>query len=159
MTALLPQQNGYTPLHIAAKQNQLEVAGSLLQYGASANAESAQGVTPLHLAAQEGHADMVALLISKQANSNLGSKVSRLMGPADAGCLVGGWGLEVLMCQEVSRRPWEPGGSEVQNRDQPPQAMTSLGHWVPRDSVLAGSPPWTWTAFACPVRHWSLCRV
>ncbi|NWT31368.1 ANK1 protein, partial [Cardinalis cardinalis] len=67
-------QNGYTPLHIAAKQNQMEVAGSLLQYGASANAESMQGVTPLHLAAQEGHADMVALLFSKQANGNLGNK-------------------------------------------------------------------------------------
>ncbi|NXQ67667.1 ANK1 protein, partial [Quiscalus mexicanus] len=67
-------QNGYTPLHIAAKQNQMEVASSLLQYGASANAESMQGVTPLHLAAQEGHADMVALLFSKQANGNLGNK-------------------------------------------------------------------------------------
>uniref|UniRef100_A0A8C3F7N9 Ankyrin 1 n=1 Tax=Chrysemys picta bellii TaxID=8478 RepID=A0A8C3F7N9_CHRPI len=66
--------NGYTPLHIAAKQNQLEVASSLLQYGASANAESMQGVMPLHLAAQEGHADMAALLISKQANGNLGNK-------------------------------------------------------------------------------------
>lgn len=69
-------QNGYTPLHIAAKQNQTEVARSLLQYGASANAESVQGVTPLHLAAQEGHADMVALLLSKQANGNLGNKVN-----------------------------------------------------------------------------------
>lgn len=68
-------QNGYTPLHIAAKQNQMEVASSLLQYGASANAESVQGVTPLHLASQEGHADMVALLFSKQANGNLGNKV------------------------------------------------------------------------------------
>lgn len=54
----------------------MEVASSLLQYGASANAESMQGVTPLHLAAQEGHADMVALLLSKQANGNLGNKVS-----------------------------------------------------------------------------------
>lgn len=69
-------QNGYTPLHIAARQNQMEVASSLLQYGASANAESTQGVTPLHLAAQEGHADMVILLFSKQANGNLGNKVS-----------------------------------------------------------------------------------
>lgn len=68
-------QNGYTPLHIAAKQNQMEVASSLLQYGASANAESVQGVTPLHLASQEGHTDMVALLFSKQANGNLGNKV------------------------------------------------------------------------------------
>uniref|UniRef100_A0A452J698 Ankyrin-1 n=1 Tax=Gopherus agassizii TaxID=38772 RepID=A0A452J698_9SAUR len=69
-----PLHNGYTPLHIAAKQNQLEVARSLLQYGASANAESMQGVMPLHLAAQEGHADMAGLLISKQANGNLGNK-------------------------------------------------------------------------------------
>ena len=68
-------QNGYTPLHIAAKQNQIEVARSLLQYGGSANAESVQGVTPLHLAAQEGHTEMVALLLSKQANGNLGNKV------------------------------------------------------------------------------------
>ena len=73
-------QNGYTPLHIASKQNQVEVASTLLQYGASANAESLQGVTPLHLASQEGRPDMVALLISKQANVNLGNKVSPL-GP------------------------------------------------------------------------------
>lgn len=69
-------QNGYTPLHIASKQNQVEVASSLLQHGASANAESLQGVTPLHLASQEGQPDMVLLLISKQANVNLGNKVN-----------------------------------------------------------------------------------
>lgn len=68
-------QNGYTPLHIAAKQNQVEVASVLLQNGASPNAESLQGITPLHLASQEGRPDMVALLISKQANVNLGNKV------------------------------------------------------------------------------------
>lgn len=75
LRCLLLFQNGYTPLHIAAKQNQIEVARSLLQYGGSANAESVQGVTPLHLAAQEGHTEMVALLLSKQANGNLGNKV------------------------------------------------------------------------------------
>lgn len=75
-------QNGYTPLHIAAKQNQLEVAGCLLQHSANANAESLQGVTPLHLASQEGSPDMVALLISKQANVNLGNKVtSKALSP------------------------------------------------------------------------------
>lgn len=74
MAGHMPGKNGYTPLHIAAKQNQMEVARSLLQYGGSANAESVQGVTPLHLAAQEGHAEMVALLLSKQANGNLGNK-------------------------------------------------------------------------------------
>lgn len=53
----------------------MEVAGCLLQNGASPNAESLQGITPLHLAAQEGRPDMAALLISKQANVNLGNKV------------------------------------------------------------------------------------
>lgn len=71
-------QNGYTALHIASKQNQVEVANSLLQYGASANAESLQGVTPLHLASQEGRPDMVSLLISKQANVNLGNKARKM---------------------------------------------------------------------------------
>ena len=69
------RQNGYTPLHIAAKQNQMEVASCLLQSGATPNSESLQGITPLHLASQEGRPDMVALLISKQANVNLGNKV------------------------------------------------------------------------------------
>ncbi|MGH0179506.1 UNVERIFIED_CONTAM: hypothetical protein FKN15_001612 [Acipenser sinensis] len=90
-------KNGLTPLHVAAHhnhldvvklllskggsphnsaRNQLEVATSLLQFGASANSESLQGVTPLHLAAQEGRPDMVDLLISNQANVNLGNKVT-----------------------------------------------------------------------------------
>lgn len=73
-------QNGYTPLHIAAKQNQMEVASCLLQNGATPNAESLQGITPLHLASQEGRPDIVALLISKQANVNLGNKVSYQTG-------------------------------------------------------------------------------
>lgn len=78
-TQILPvHQNGYTALHIASKQNQVEVANSLLQYGASANAESLQGVTPLHLASQEGRSDMVSLLISKQANVNLGNKARKM---------------------------------------------------------------------------------
>lgn len=79
-TLLFFWQNGYTALHIAAKQNQLEVASSLLQYGANANSESLQGITPLHLASQEGQPDMVALLISKQANVNLGNKVMWCLG-------------------------------------------------------------------------------
>lgn len=78
-TRFLPvHQNGYTALHIASKQNQVEVANSLLQYGASANAESLLGVTPLHLASQEGRPDMVSLLISKQANVNLGNKARKM---------------------------------------------------------------------------------
>lgn len=68
-------QNGYTPLHIAAKKNQMEIARVLLQYGAETNILTKQGVTPLHLASQEGHADLAALLISKGAQINIQTKV------------------------------------------------------------------------------------
>lgn len=33
-------KNGYTPLHISAKKNQMDIATTLLEYGAKANAES-----------------------------------------------------------------------------------------------------------------------
>lgn len=45
-------KNGYTPLHIAARKNQMDIATTLLEYGASANAESKAGFTPLHLSSQ-----------------------------------------------------------------------------------------------------------
>lgn len=69
-------QNGYTPLHIAAKKNQMEIATTLLQYGAETNILTKQGVTPLHLASQEGHGDMAALLLEKGAHINVPTKVT-----------------------------------------------------------------------------------
>lgn len=70
-------QNGYTALHIAAKKNQMQIASTLLRYGAGTNTVTKQGVTPLHLASQEGHADMVALLLDKGANVHTATKVLR----------------------------------------------------------------------------------
>lgn len=70
-------QNGYTPLHIAAKKNQMEIASTLLQYGAETNTLTKQGVTPLHVASQDGHSDMVALLLEKGAHLNVATKVTR----------------------------------------------------------------------------------
>lgn len=69
-------QNGYTPLHIAAKKNQMDIATTLLQYGAETNILTKQGVTPLHLASQEGHSDMAALLLEKGAHINVPTKVT-----------------------------------------------------------------------------------
>lgn len=69
-------KNGYSPLHIAAKKNQMDIANNLLNYGAKANAESKAGFTPLHLACQEGHTDMASLLIRFHADVNAGAKVS-----------------------------------------------------------------------------------
>lgn len=71
-----PHQNGYTPLHIAAKKNQTKIALALLQYGAETNILTKQGVSPLHLAAQEGHAEMASLLLGKGAHVNAATKVS-----------------------------------------------------------------------------------
>lgn len=68
-------KNGYTPLHIAAKKNQMDIATSLLQFGAKANAESKAGFTPLHLASQEGHIEMARLLLYHHANVDAKAKV------------------------------------------------------------------------------------
>lgn len=69
-------QNGYTPLHIAAKKNQMEIATTLLQYGAETNIQTKQGVTPLHLVSQEGHSEMAALLLQRGAHVNAPTKVN-----------------------------------------------------------------------------------
>lgn len=53
----------------------MDIANTLLEYGARPNAESKAGFTPLHLSAQEGHADMSALLIEHQADTNQKAKV------------------------------------------------------------------------------------
>lgn len=68
-------QNGYTPLHIAAKKSQTKIASALLQYGAETNILTKQGVSPLHLAAQEGHTEMTGLLLDKGAHVNAATKV------------------------------------------------------------------------------------
>lgn len=84
-----PLQNGYTPLHIAAKKNQTRIASSLLDYGAETNILTKQGVSPLHLAAQEGHAEMTSLLLDKGAHVNAATKVVSSVVPFSTcqGCI------------------------------------------------------------------------
>lgn len=53
----------------------MDIATTLLEYGAKANAESKAGFTPLHLSAQEGHTDMSTLLIEHKADTNHKAKV------------------------------------------------------------------------------------
>lgn len=56
----------------------MDIATTLLEYGADANAVTRQGIASVHLAAQEGHVDMVSLLLSRNANVNLSNKVDHL---------------------------------------------------------------------------------
>lgn len=53
----------------------MDIATTLLEYGAQADAESKAGFTPLHLSAQEGHSDMSSLLLEHGANPNRAAKV------------------------------------------------------------------------------------
>lgn len=80
---ILSFQNGYTPLHIAAKKNQTAIASALMQYGAETNVLTKQGVSPLHLASQEGHSEMAALLLERGSVVNASTKVR--------GCVVEEW--------------------------------------------------------------------
>lgn len=54
----------------------MDIATTLLEYGAKASAESKAGFTPLHLSAQEGHTDMSSLLIDHNADTNHKAKVN-----------------------------------------------------------------------------------
>ncbi|VEL24881.1 unnamed protein product [Protopolystoma xenopodis] len=56
-------RNGFTPLHIAAKQGNHELASLLLVHNASVDAISRGGYTPLHFAAREGNVELVKKLL------------------------------------------------------------------------------------------------
>jgi len=62
--------NGDTPLHIAAYDGQDGVAAILLANGAPVNAVNNSGFTPLHLAAYKNHKELVRLLIDHKADLN-----------------------------------------------------------------------------------------
>lgn len=53
----------------------MDIAVTLLDYGAKANAESKAGFTPLHLSSQEGNVEMTTLLLNHNADPNYKSKV------------------------------------------------------------------------------------
>lgn len=65
----------------------MEIATTLLEYGASTNTVTRQGITPLHLAAQEGNVDIVTLLLARDAPINVGNKVLQLLVNPQTICL------------------------------------------------------------------------
>jgi hypothetical protein len=56
-------QNGFTPLHLAAERDHLAIAMLLLDSSANTNARANGGRTPLHLAARYSSAAFVELLV------------------------------------------------------------------------------------------------
>jgi ankyrin repeat protein len=67
----------------------MDIATTLLEYGAKANAESKAGFTPLHLCSQEGHTDMATLLMEHKADPNHRAKVGHVE-------MVGHFNLKIL---------------------------------------------------------------
>lgn len=57
----------------------MDIAVTLLEYGAKSNAESKAGFTPLHLSSQEGNVEMSTLLLNHNADSNYKSKVMPIL--------------------------------------------------------------------------------
>lgn len=61
-------RSGWTPLHVAAENDQFDVAITLLRAGAGVDVAREDGATALHVAAGNGFADIVTLLLRKGAD-------------------------------------------------------------------------------------------
>ena len=59
---------GSTPLYLAAENGRLQVVRMLLEHGANVGAEDNQGKTPLHGAAKAGRVEVVRMLLEHGAN-------------------------------------------------------------------------------------------
>lgn len=69
---------GYTPLHEACSRGHLEVAQTLLLYGANHSETALSGIRPLHEAIENGHVEIVRLLISYGADPCLATYSGQL---------------------------------------------------------------------------------
>ncbi|XP_075290077.1 ankyrin repeat domain-containing protein 27 isoform X4 [Opisthocomus hoazin] len=63
-------QDGFTPLHMAALHGHSELVSLLLKHGASISAKNAKQAVPLHLACQKGHFQVVKCLMDYNAKQN-----------------------------------------------------------------------------------------
>src|ERR1035437_7126808 len=64
----LPEDDGLTPLHLAAENCHTNVVVLLLDKGAKLGVQGKDNETPLHLAAQEGCTDVVEVMLARGAD-------------------------------------------------------------------------------------------
>lgn len=62
-------ENGFTALHVAAFEGDVEMVTVLLEEEADIEAQTKEGLTALHWAAVEGKADVVKLLLEQGADA------------------------------------------------------------------------------------------
>ncbi|CAJ1406091.1 unnamed protein product [Effrenium voratum] len=82
-----------TPLHMAARHGNLEVAQALLKFGAQINARNLDEVTPLLAAAQEGQQEVCNFLLEMGANAG-GLEEQKLP------CLLHGLLMQRMVCKD-----------------------------------------------------------
>ena len=64
-------QNGWTPLHFAAKAGHMDVVKLLVESGACPKHETIDNKMPISLAASAGHTDVLSYLLRQDRNTNL----------------------------------------------------------------------------------------
>jgi len=64
-------QNGWTPLHFAAKAGHLDVVKLLVESGACPKHETIDNKMPISLAASAGHTDVLSYLLRQDRNTHL----------------------------------------------------------------------------------------
>ena len=82
MTTNTQDNEGRTPLHLAALKGDIGTVKVLISAGADIHALNEEGATPLHLAAKGGHSEVVRILI--EAGADATANVSDNSGNTDA---------------------------------------------------------------------------
>ena len=89
-----------TPLHIAADNGHLNIAGKLIEfYDTNSGGKNCKGETPLHLACRSGHTQLAQLLASK-FSADVEAKDSNGDTSLHLACLFGHQGTVDLLCQQ-----------------------------------------------------------
>ena len=67
--------NGFTALHIACINGNIDIVNSLLKCNSSVNLCDINGFTPLHVACINGHTDVVHILLDNNCDINSNNNI------------------------------------------------------------------------------------
>jgi ankyrin repeat protein len=95
--------HGETPLHIAVRMSNEEVAVTLLEHGASPNVASQRGMTPLHWAALTGQERLSDRLLAKHASADAQAWAAGGVTPVDVAMMMGQKELAKRMRESLRR--------------------------------------------------------